>query len=96
MAMRYAAKGTTSNVASSASSVTVLAARTDAARIGSTVFNDSTAILYLLLDSAAASATNYTVQVAAGGYYETPANYQGQLTGIWSAANGNARVTELT
>jgi hypothetical protein len=83
-----------SSVASSASSVTILASSTGARRYA-TVFNDSTAILYLLLDSGTASTTNYTVQVPAAGYFETPALYRGQLTGIWAAANGFARVTEL-
>lgn len=62
---------------------------------GRAVFNDSTATLYLLF-GANASTTNYTVQIAAGGYYEFPcANgmYCGEVDGIWSAANGSARVT---
>lgn len=86
--------GTTTSVASSASSVTILAA--NAARLGATVYNDSTQILYLLLGSGTASATNYTIQIAANGYYEAPFRFSGQLTGIWAAANGFARVTEVT
>lgn len=89
-----AATATRTNVASSASSVAILAANT--AREGATVFNDSSAILYLELGSATASTSNYTVQIAAGGYYEVPYGWTGALTGIWSAANGAARVTELT
>ena len=86
---------TLSNVASSATSVTILAA--NANRKGASFFNDSTAILYLALTSSAASTTNYTVQIPAGAYYELePAAYTGQLTGIWASANGNARVTELS
>jgi hypothetical protein len=88
------ATGTASTVASSATSVTILAA--NANRLGASVFNDSTQVLYLLLGSATASATVYSVQLLPGAYYEVPANYTGQLTGIWAAANGNARVTELT
>lgn len=82
------------SVVAAASSTVVLAA--NANRLGATVFNDSTALLYLLLGSGTASNSNYSVQIAAGGYYETPFNYTGALTGIWAAANGNARVTELT
>lgn len=85
---------TRSNVASSASSVTVLAANT--ARIGCTIYNDSTAILYLALGATTASVTNYTVQIAANAYYEVPFNTTMALSGIWAAANGFARVTELT
>ena len=59
---------------------------------GRTVYNDSTAILYLAF--AATAATNaYTVQVAAQGYYEVPWNYDGVISGIWTAASGNAYTT---
>ncbi len=93
-----AGTSTTSNVASSASNVTILAANT--ARLGATIANDSTAILYLKLGSAS-SATSYTVQMAgstSGGisYYEVPFRYTGIITGTWATANGNARVDELT
>lgn len=89
-----AATGTLANVASSATSVAVLAANTS--RKGASVFNDSTAILYLKLNVAAASSSSYTVQMAAGSYYEVPSGYNGALSGIWASANGNARVTEYT
>ena len=61
------------------------------------VYNDSTAILYLSMDGAA-STTHYTVQIPAQSYFEHPvgAVYTGIVTGVWSAANGNARITELT
>lgn len=81
------------NVASSASSVSILAS--NANRIGAVVCNDSTAILYLKF-GATASATSYTVQMQPNDYFETPFGYTGAIDGIWSAANGNARVTELT
>ena len=83
-----------SNVASSASSVTILAA--NAARRGATVFNDSTAVLYLLMGAGTASTSNYSLQMAALTYFEAPFGFTGQLTGIWAAANGNARLTEVT
>lgn len=86
--------GTQASVASSATSVTILAS--NANRLGAAVYNDSTAILYLLLGSGTASNAAYTVQMQAGNYYEVPAFYTGAITGIWASANGNARVTELT
>lgn len=90
-----AATGVQTSVASLASSVSVLAS--NVARKGATVFNDSTAILYLLLvTGGTASTTAYTVQLVAGAYYEVPFGYTGALIGIWAAANGNARVTEFT
>jgi hypothetical protein len=83
---------TLANVASSATSTTIFAA-TALAR-GRTVYNDSTAVLYLALDGSVASNSNYTVQLAAGAYFEFPAPaVSGLVTGIWASANGNARVT---
>jgi len=86
--------GVQTSVASSASSVTILAANSN--RLGATVYNDSTQILYLLLGTGPASTSVYTVQLGSQSYYEVPFNFTGQLTGIWASANGNARVTELT
>ncbi len=84
---------TLSNVSGSASSVTVLAANTS--RLGATVYNDSTAILYLKF-GATASTTSFTVKLQADDYYEVPFGYVGILDGIWASATGSARVTELT
>lgn len=80
-------------VASSASDVTILAS--NANRLGATIFNDGTAVLYLLLANATSSATVYTAQIGGNGYYEVPFNYTGIIKGIWASATGNARVTEL-
>lgn len=86
--------GDQSNVASSATSVEILAANKD--RNGFTLYNDSSAILYLLLSDGTASTSVYTTQVAAnGGFFEAPYNYRGAVNGIWATANGNARVTEF-
>jgi hypothetical protein len=83
---------TLANVASSATNVTVFAAQGDIhARA---VYNDSTSVLYLKFGSTA-STTSYTVQVAAGAYYEFPQPvYAGQVDGIWSSANGAARTSQ--
>lgn len=88
-----ASTATTSNVVSSASSTTLLSANT--ARKGFTIFNDSTAVLYVKFGTTASS-SSYTVQLAASGYYESgPVVYTGRIDGIWASANGNARVTEF-
>lgn len=87
---------TLANVNDSASSVTLQAANT--ARLGWSCFNDSDQILYIKF-GATASATSFTVKVAAGGYYEMPTApvYTGVIDGIWAAdSTGAARVTELT
>ncbi len=91
-----AATGTKANVVAAITSTTILAS--NANRKGAIIYNDSTAILYLDLSGGTASATSYSVQIPANGYFEVPgpAIYTGLVTGIWVAANGNARVTEFS
>lgn len=84
---------TLTNVASSATNVTLLAANT--ARKGATLYNDSTQVCYVKF-GATASSTSFTVPLATNTYYEVPGGYTGILDGIWVSANGNMRVTELT
>jgi len=83
------------SVAASTSSVTLIASNT--ARRGATVYNDSaTANLYIKL-GATASTTSFTAKVGPDSYFELPqAVYTGVVDGIWDAAVGNARITELT
>jgi hypothetical protein len=85
---------TKANVASSASSVTILAS--NALRTGATVWNDSSAILYLDLTGGTASATSCTVKLIADAYYEVPFGLHSAITGIWASATGSARVTEFS
>lgn len=86
--------GTTSSVASSIASTTILAL--NANRKGAMVYNDSLQSLYLKLGPVA-SATSFTVKISPAGYYELPNPiYTGVIDGIWGVADGNARVTELT
>src|SRR5690348_11276879 len=89
-----ASTSSVSSVAGATSSTSILAS--NAARLGATVYNDSTAICYLLLNSGTASTTNYTVQLAAGAYYEVPFGYTGAIKAIWASATGNARIAEFT
>jgi flagellar hook assembly protein FlgD len=93
-----AVTNTTSSVAGSATVVTLLSANDN--RLGATVYNDSSAVLYLKLGSTASS-TDFTCILAGngsgiGGYYEVPYNYTGIITGLWGSATGNARIGELT
>ncbi len=90
------ATATRSNVAGAASDTSLLAS--NAARKGALFYNDSTAILYLAYGAAAASLTSYSVQVPAQGFFEMPPQpvYTGAIRGIWSAANGNVRISELS
>jgi hypothetical protein len=83
------------NVNASASSVTLLAP--NAVRKGGVVVNDSaTATLYLKYGGGA-STTSYTYRLDPGATWEMPGRpvYTGQIDGVWSAASGAARVTEL-
>ncbi len=90
---RSSGVATVTSVASSASNVTLLAASRASGRY---IFNDSTQILYVKF-GATATASSYTVQIGAGGYYEFPNTplYMGRVDGIWASANGNARITEV-
>lgn len=88
--------GTTTPVTSVATSTSLKAA--NAARTGITIANDSTSILYVLLGTGTASATNYTFSIAAKGTIasdRTVTGYTGAIQGIWASANGFAMVTEV-
>lgn len=93
--MPVASTATLANVAASATSVTLDAA--NSARLGLTIFNDSTSVLYVKL-GATASATSFTVKMDGGAYWEMPPSpvYTGVIDGIWVTASGNARVTDIT
>lgn len=81
----------TVNVAGSAVSVPLFAPVP--AANGRTIYNDSTAVLFVKF-GAVAAVTSYTTQIAPNGLYEFPAPvYSGEVDGIWAAANGNARLT---
>lgn len=84
----------TTSVAASATNVILLSANSN--RKGATIWNDSTtATLYVKLGTTA-STTSYAAQLFPTGYYEIPYGYTGEIDGIWSAAVGSARITELT
>lgn len=83
---------TCTNVAGSASNVTLLAANT--ARLKATLYNDSTALCYVKL-GATATSSSFTTIIFANGYYEVPESYTGIIDGIWASAAGAMRVTEI-
>lgn len=69
----------------------------DGARSMLSILNKSTAILSIFmgtLDEHNAATPVYTVEIAAGGYWEDAANYTGDIVLKWDAANGQANVTE--
>lgn len=90
-----AATATLSSVTASASSVALLASNTS--RKYATVINDSTSAILYLAFAATATTSAYTAKVLAGGeWYMGSVVYTGAISGIWSAAVGAARITELT
>jgi len=89
---------TPSSVASSTTSVTLMAA--NANRRSLTIYNNSTANLFVCFD---ATATEAACKVplsgkvnGIGGFYEMPTGqiYTGVISGIWASANGNASIYE--
>lgn len=84
---------THSSVNSSTSSVTLIAANT--IRKSLTIFNNSTATLYVCFGTTATQASA-KFPLTAGGFYEMPFNqvYTGVISGIWTSANGNASIYE--
>jgi hypothetical protein len=88
-----ASTATVSTVAGTTASGTILAS--NANRLGAALYNDSTAPLYLVVGTAAASSTSFSIAVAGSAYFELPFNYTGVLMGAWAANAGSARVTEF-
>lgn len=87
------ATGTTSNVSSSASNVTLLSS--NSSRKGAIIYNDSLQPLKIKYGTTA-SATSFTTEIPPGWEWEmTGVIYTGQIDGIWDATNGSARITEL-
>lgn len=88
---------TITTIGGSASSVSLASANVN--RCGLTIFNDSTAALYVA-PAATASTSSFKVKIASGGYYEWPMYngklYKGVVSGIWDSATGNARIVEST
>lgn len=94
VASNIASQSALTNVASVVASVQLAAANLN--RRGLILFNDSTSALYVAY-GATASATSFTVKVAAGGlhFMDVPV-FLGQVNGAWATANGFCRVTDLT
>ena len=85
---------TLTSVASSAISVPLLAA--NASRKKFRIHNDSTRTLKVAF-GVDASNTVFSVLIPAQGEYESQLNdFTGAINGIWSSANGFARITSIT
>lgn len=85
---------TLTNVASSATNVTLLAA--NASRKGVVMFNESTQSCYVKF-AATATSSSYTYQVFPSQTLDlAQPTYAGIIDGIWASANGAMRITEYT
>lgn len=87
---------TVTQVTSVAATTSLKAA--NAARTGITIANDSTSILYVLLGTGTASATNYSFALPAKGTVpsdRTISGFTGAIQGFWVSANGFAMVSEV-
>jgi hypothetical protein len=89
------ASGTLTNVAASATSVTCLAS--NAARLRGIIYNDSTSATLYIKAGTTASTSSFTWLLLPGAslVLDSFPVYTGKLDCIWSAAVGNARVTEF-
>lgn len=84
---------TLTSVASSATSVTLLAA--SGTTKGWIIFNDSTSVLYVAFGGTA-STTSFTSKLFPNSQLTSELTYTGAISGIWATANGFARITQLT
>lgn len=66
-------------------------------RMGFSIVNDSSEILYLAYGAAEATLSSYTLQVPPGAYFEDPWQFTGEVRGIWDDeyGAGDVRVTEI-
>jgi len=61
------------------------------------IYNDSTAVMFMKLGGGAAS-NDFTIRMAADSFYELPDNgmYTGSITAVWVSATGSAQVAQFT
>lgn len=88
-----ASSSAVTSTSASTSSVTILAS--NATRVGATVFNTSSKVMYVKL-GATASTSSFTTQLFANSYWEVPNDYTGVIDAVWAGTGGAAIVTELT
>lgn len=91
--LRTFARATQISVASSATSVDLVAA--NLARKALLIQNTSSAIIYILFGGGTATATTaHSVQLASNGSYAIE-GFTGAVSAIWASANGQANITQF-
>ena len=81
----------TTSVASSATSVTLLALNTN--RKWASFRNDSTSVAYIAKSGTASTSSVYRLEPQGYQYFD---DYTGIVSGIWASVNGNMRIEEGT
>jgi hypothetical protein len=81
----------TTSVASSTSSVTLLALNTN--RKWASFRNDSTSVAYIAKSGTASTSSVYRLEPQGYQYFD---DYTGIVSGIWASVNGNMRIEEGT
>lgn len=92
-----------SSNATSASRFSVTAATTvtvvlavNSARKGFMFQNNGTGTMFVILGAVAGSLTDYSFSIAPGQFFESPVDFTGLVSAIWSVTGGNALVTEFS
>jgi len=82
-------------VAAATSTTTLLGAEPHRKMVS--IYNDSTAIMFMKLGGGAAT-NEFTIRMAADSFYELPEYgiYTGSITAVWTAATGSAQVAQFT
>jgi hypothetical protein len=92
---KRAATSTVTAIPAAVSNTQIVAA--SASRLGVMIYNDSTAAMYLRYGSGTPSASDYSTQLQPGALLIVPdRSSRLEMRAIWAAANGNARVTEVS
>jgi len=86
--------GTTTAVSAAITSAVLIAA--NSARKGLSIYNNSSLGTLYIIFGATASTTNFAERISPNTLWEMPLQYTGAIAGVWSAASGNAEITELT
>lgn len=83
------------SITASVSNTPIVAVSTT--RLGVMIYNDSTATMYLRYGNGAPTVSDYSAQLQPGALFIVPdRSARLEMRAIWSAANGAAKVTEVT
>lgn len=93
--VQEATSTTASHYAITAATTSTALLAVNLVRKGATLFNNSTARLFVKLGGTTTT-SDFTFFLEPNGYYELPFNYTGAISGVWAAANGNVLICEFS